>query len=94
MSSPFRAACLQLNSGNDPAANLATVKAMVAEARRLVTSIPVDAKKASDKEVNAAFKDKAKADFKSKLETEWDTFAKANYGKAKETAEAAVAALR
>jgi len=69
-------------------------KAMVAEARRLVTSIPVDAKKASDKEVNAAFKDKAKADFKSKLETEWDTFAKANYGKAKEAAEAAVAALR
>jgi ABC-type Fe3+ transport system substrate-binding protein len=69
-------------------------KAMVAEARRLVTSIPVDAKKASDKEINAAFTDKAKADVKSKLETEWDTFAKANYGKAKETAEAAVAALR
>ena len=69
-------------------------KAMVAEARKLATTVPVDAKKASDKEVNAAFKDKAKADFKSKLETEWDTFAKANYGKAKETAEAAVAALR
>ena len=34
MSSPFRAACLQLNSGNDPAANLATVKAMVAEAAK------------------------------------------------------------
>ena len=69
-------------------------KAMVAEARKLATTVPVDAKKASDKEVNAAFKDKAKADFKSKLETEWDTFAKANYGKAKEAAEAAVAALR
>jgi ABC-type Fe3+ transport system substrate-binding protein len=69
-------------------------KAMVAEARRLVTSIPVDAKKASDKEINAAFTDKAKADVKSKLETEWDTFAKANYGKAKGTAEAAIAALR
>ncbi|MEK7204105.1 MAG: ABC transporter substrate-binding protein, partial [candidate division NC10 bacterium] len=69
-------------------------RAMVAEARRLATSIPVDAQKASDKEVNTAFTDKAKADFKSKLETEWDTFAKANYGKAKETAEAAVAALR
>ena len=37
---------------------------------------------------------KEKAELKSKLETEWDTFAKANYGKAKETAEAAVAALR
>lgn len=34
MSSPFRAACLQLNSGNDPVANLATVKAMVAEAAK------------------------------------------------------------
>lgn len=34
MSSPFRAACLQLNSGNDPAANLATVKTMVAEAAK------------------------------------------------------------
>ena len=69
-------------------------KAMVTEARKLATGVPVDAKKASDKEVNAAFTDKAKADFKSKLETEWDTFAKANYGKAKETAEKAAAALR
>ena len=34
MSSPFRAACLQLNSGNDLAANLATVKTMVAEAAK------------------------------------------------------------
>jgi len=32
MSQTFRAACLQLNSGSDLAANLATVKAMVAEA--------------------------------------------------------------
>jgi len=69
-------------------------KAMVAEARKLVTNIPVDATRASDKEINAAFTDKAKADFKSKLETEWDIFAKANYGKAKETAEKAVAAIR
>jgi ABC-type Fe3+ transport system substrate-binding protein len=69
-------------------------RAMVTEARKLATSIPVDAKKAGDKEVNDLFKDKAKADFKSKLETEWDTFAKANYGKAKETAEKAIAAIR
>jgi ABC-type Fe3+ transport system substrate-binding protein len=69
-------------------------KSMLAEARRLVTSIPVDVKKAGDQEINAAFTDKAKADAKSKLETEWDTFAKTNYGKAKEAAEAAVAALR
>jgi ABC-type Fe3+ transport system substrate-binding protein len=69
-------------------------KTMVAEARKLATGIPADAKKASDKEVNAAFTDKAKADLKSKLETEWDTFAKANYARAKDTAEKAVAAIR
>jgi ABC-type Fe3+ transport system substrate-binding protein len=69
-------------------------KTMVAEARKLAASVPIDAKAASDKEVNAAFKDKAKADFKSKLETEWDTFAKANYGRAKEMAEKAATALR
>lgn len=32
MTSPFRIACLQINSGNDLAANLATLKKMVAEA--------------------------------------------------------------
>ncbi|HSD51171.1 MAG TPA: extracellular solute-binding protein [Candidatus Methylomirabilis sp.] len=69
-------------------------KTMVAEARKLATGVPVDAKKAGDKEVNAAFKDKDKAEVKSRLETEWDTFAKANYGKAKELAEKAAAALR
>ncbi len=69
-------------------------KTMVAEARKLATTVPINAKMAGDKEVNAAFTDKAKADLKSKLETEWDTFAKANYGKAKETAEKAAAALR
>ncbi len=69
-------------------------KAMVAEARKLATTVPVDAKKASDKEANAAFKDKAMADAKSRLETEWDTFAKANYAKAREAAEKAAAAIR
>ena len=34
MSQPFRAACLQLNSGSDLAANLAAVKTMVAEAAK------------------------------------------------------------
>lgn len=69
-------------------------KALVAEARKLVGSVPVDARKAGDKEVNAAFKDKARADAKSKLETEWDTFAKASYARAKEVAERAAAAIR
>jgi hypothetical protein len=54
----------------------------------------VDVKQASDKEINAAFTDKAKADVKSKLETEWDTAAKVNYGRAKETAEKAAASVR
>lgn len=34
MTSPFRIACLQINSGNDLAANLATLKGMVAEAAK------------------------------------------------------------
>jgi hypothetical protein len=58
-----------------------------------VTTIPVEEKRAGDKELSAAFTDKAKADAKSRLETEWDTAAKANYAKAKELAERA-AALR
>jgi len=36
---------------------------------------------------------KEKAEVKSKLETEWDTFAKANYGKARGLAEQAAAML-
>lgn len=77
-------------SGKD----VSQAKGLVAQARNLATGVPLDAKKASDKEVNAVFKDKAKADAKSKLETEWDTFAKANYARAKEQAEKASAAVR
>jgi spermidine/putrescine-binding protein len=69
----------------------AQAKAMVAEARKLVSTVPMDAKQASDKETNAAFTDKTKADAKSKLETQWDITAKANYAKAKELAEKAAA---
>ena len=36
---------------------------------------------------------KEKAEVKSKLETEWDTFAKANYAKARGLAEQAAAML-
>lgn len=75
-------------AGKEPA----QAKALVAEARKLARSVPIDAKQASDKEINAAFRDKAKADLKSKLETEWDTFAKANYAKARAQAEQAAAA--
>ncbi|MBI4588324.1 MAG: extracellular solute-binding protein [Candidatus Rokubacteria bacterium] len=61
----------------------------LAEATKLATAMPMDAARASDKEVNAAFKDKP--DVKSKLETEWDTFAKTNYARARDLAERALA---
>lgn len=64
----------------------------LAEARRLATAMPVDAARASDREVNAAFKDKPEV--KAKLETDWDNFAKTNYTQARARAERAVAALR
>jgi len=69
-------------------------KVLLAEARKLATSIPIDAKRAGDKDVNSVFTDRARADAKSKLETEWDTFAKTTYARAKEMAEKGVAALR
>jgi phosphoglycerate transport regulatory protein PgtC len=56
----------------------------LAEARTLASTVPLDAKLASDKAFNAAFKDKP--DVKSRLETEWDTAAKTNYGKAMDRA--------
>ncbi len=66
--------------------------AQIAEARRLATAVPIDAKQASDKAVNAAFRDKP--DVKSRMETEWDTAAKTNYAKAKELAESAAGRIR
>ncbi len=57
----------------------------LAEAWRLASAVPIDGKRASDKEINAAFK--GKAEVKSRLETEWDTFAKASYTKARDLAE-------
>jgi ABC-type Fe3+ transport system substrate-binding protein len=85
----YRAEEAVAKAGKDPG----QAKALLAEARKLVTTIPVEEKRAGDKELSAAFTDKAKADAKSRLETEWDTAAKANYAKAKELAERA-AALR
>ena len=71
---------------------MAEAEKALAEARRLATAMPVDAARASDREVNAAFKDKPEV--KAKLETDWDNFAKANYTQARALAERAVAALR
>lgn len=49
-------------------------------ARTLASAVPIDAKRAADTETNAAFKDRPA--LKARLETEWDTVAKANYAKA------------
>ena len=65
---------------------------MATEARKLLTAVPLDDKRASDKALNDTFK--AKADTKAKLETEWDNFAKGSYAKAKDLAEKAVATIR
>lgn len=64
----------------------------LAEAKKLATAMPVDATRASDKEINAAFKDQP--DVKSKLETEWDNFDKTNYARAREAAERALAGTK
>jgi ABC-type Fe3+ transport system substrate-binding protein len=66
-------------------ANAAQGKAMVGEARRLATQVPINDKRASEKEVSGAFR--SKSGLKAQLETEWENFARANYAKAKELAE-------
>ena len=62
-------------------------QAQLAEARRLATTVPLDAVRAVDKETTEAFR--SKPDVKSRLETEWDAAAKAAYAKARELAESA-----
>jgi phosphoglycerate transport regulatory protein PgtC len=66
--------------------------ANLAEARRLASAVPLDAGRASDREVNAAFKDKPEV--KSRMETEWDTAAKSSYARARELADGAAAKIR
>jgi len=65
---------------------------LAAEARKLLTQAPISDKRAADKEVTGAFR--SKSGLKSQLETEWENFARGNYGKAKELAEKALAAAR
>jgi phosphoglycerate transport regulatory protein PgtC len=67
-------------------------KNLVAEARKLATQIPINDKRASDKEVTGAFK--SKSGMKAQLETEWENFARANYAKAKELADKAMGMAR
>ncbi len=73
-------------------ASAAQGKGMVAEARKLASQAPINDKRASDKEVTGAFK--SKSGLKAQLETEWENFARANYAKAKELAEKALASAK
>ncbi|MDP2605057.1 MAG: extracellular solute-binding protein [Deltaproteobacteria bacterium] len=73
-------------------ANAAQGKGMVAEARKLASQAPINDKRASDKEITGAFK--SKSGLKAQLETEWENFARANYAKAKELAEKALASAK
>ncbi len=68
-------------------ANSAPAKSLIADARKLAAQVPINDKRASDKEVTGAFK--SKSGLKAQLETEWEIFAKNNYGKAKELADKA-----
>jgi ABC-type Fe3+ transport system substrate-binding protein len=67
-------------------------KGMAAEARKLASQAPINDKRASDKEVTGAFK--SKSGLKAQLETEWENFARANYSKAKELADKALASAK
>jgi ABC-type Fe3+ transport system substrate-binding protein len=73
-------------------ANAAQGKSLVGEARKLASQVPIHDKRASEKEITGAFK--SKSGLKAQLETEWENFARANYAKAKELADKAVAAAR
>ena len=73
-------------------ANPAQGKTMLAEARRLATQVPINDKRASDKEVSGAFR--SKSGLRAQLETEWENFARANYSKAKELADKAAGMAR
>lgn len=72
--------------------DLAQARSLVAEAKKLASQVPINDKKASDKEVAGAFK--SKSGLKAQLEIEWENFAKANYTKAKELADKAIGLAR
>jgi len=72
--------------------DLAQARNLVTEARKLASQVPINDKKASDKEVVGAFK--SKSGLKAELETEWEKLARANYAKAKELADKAAALAR
>src|SRR6266545_3313246 len=73
-------------------AGVAQARSLLADARKTASQVPIDDKKASDKEVAGAFK--SKSGLKAQLETEWENAARANYAKATELANKAAALAR
>ena len=73
-------------------ANAAQAKTLLAEAKKLASQVPINDRRASDKEVTGAFK--SKSGLKAQIETEWEIFARTNYEKAKEQANKAAAMAR
>jgi iron(III) transport system substrate-binding protein len=73
-------------------ADVAQARSLLADARKAASQVPIDDKKASDKEVAGAFK--SKSGLKAQLETEWENAARANYAKATELANKAAALAR
>lgn len=72
--------------------NVAQARSLIAEARKRASQAPIDEKKASDKEIVAAFR--GKSGLKAQMETEWENFARANYSKAKELSDKAAGLAR
>jgi ABC-type Fe3+ transport system substrate-binding protein len=73
-------------------AGAAQARSLLADARKAASQVPIDDKKAGDKEVAGAFK--SKSGLKAQLETEWENSARANYSKATELANKAAALAR
>jgi ABC-type Fe3+ transport system substrate-binding protein len=73
-------------------ANVAQARSLLADAKRLASQVPIDERKASDKEIVTAFK--GKSGLKAQMETEWENLARANYAKARELAEKAASLAR
>jgi ABC-type Fe3+ transport system substrate-binding protein len=72
--------------------NVAQAQGLIGEAKILASGVPIDEKKAGDKEIAAAFR--GKSGLKAQMETEWENFARANYAKAKELADKAAGLTR
>ena len=83
----IHAAEAQLTRARAGGRDVKAAQGQLAEARRLASTVPLDANRAGDKDVNEAFR--SKPDVKSRLETDWDAAAKSAYAKARELAEQA-----